>query len=425
MMMATNKNVPAIRFKSFEEEWQEKKVGEIFDCDIPTNTLSRANLSNNQGDIKNIHYGDILIKYSSCLNVSENKIPYITGGRVIDFKNHFLQDGDIIFADAAEDEMVGKSIEIFNVSNKYVVAGLHTIATRPLIKFQNYYLGYYLNSNSFHGQLISLMQGTKVLSISKNNLKKTLLKYPKPTEQTEIGKCFKELDDLIQLQEQKLKRVKNLKKAMLEKMFPKVGADIPEIRFSGFTENWERYRLGEVADLLTGNPFESKKFVKRGVLLVRGMNVKRGYLDISEDISEYWHTSKGMESYSLKENDIVIQMDGALIGKSYAKISSKNLPALLVQRVTRVRNSKVHSEFIYQKIQRDFLKHIIGIKTETAVPHLSLNDIKNFEIDLPSKNEQQKIGEYFQNLDQLIGQSQQKIKQLKHLKQALLQKMFI
>ena len=213
---------------------------------------------------------------------------------------------------------------------------------------------------------------------------------------------------------------------MLDKMYPKNGATTPELRFKGFSGEWEERKLGEVTDLLTGNPFASKKFVKKGVFLVRGMNVKRGYLDMSKDISEYWVSSNGLEIYLLKEDDILIQMDGALIGKSYAKVQSKNLPALLVQRVTRIRNEKINSEFIYQYIQRDFLSYIATIKTETAVPHLSLNDIRNFQIAItPSINEQTKIGNYFQQLDKLINLHQSELTKLKNIKKASLEKMFV
>jgi len=155
---------------------------------------------------------------------------------------------------------------------------------------------------------------------------------------------------------------------------------------------------------MTGYPFESDKFSEDGIKLVRGMNVKRGYLDFSEDICVKWNSCVGLENFLLKDGDILIQMDGALIGKSYAKIKENQLPALLVQRVTRARtNNKFASQdFMYQIIQRDFLRYIEMNKTETAVPHLSLNDIRNFEIMVPCLAEQKKIGDYFESLDHLI-----------------------
>ena len=177
---------------------------------------------------------------------------------------------------------------------------------------------------------------------------------------------------------------------------------------------------------MTGYPFESDKFSEDGIKLVRGMNVKRGYLDFSEDICVKWNSCVGLENFLLKDGDILIQMDGALIGKSYAKIKENQLPALLVQRVTRARtNNKFASQdFMYQTIQRDFLRYIEMNKTETAVPHLSLNDIRNFEIMVPCLAEQKKIGEYFDSLDNLITLHQRKREEMKTLKKYMLQKMF-
>ena len=134
------------------------------------------------------------------------------------------------------------------------------------------------------------------------------------------------------------------------------------------------------------------------------MNVKRGYLDFSNDICMRWNSTDGLENYLLEADDILIQMDGALIGKSYAKIAEEQLPALLVQRVTRARtrSKDACADFMYQTIQRDFLRYIVMNKTETAVPHLSLNDICNFKIMIPCLEEQQQIGAYFTNIDHLI-----------------------
>ena len=201
----------------------------------------------------------------------------------------------------------------------------------------------------------------------------------------------------------------------------------PKIRFKGFTDDWEQRKFGDYNDLMTGYPFESDKFSEDGIKLVRGMNVKRGYLDFSGDICVKWNSCVGLENFLLKDGDILIQMDGALIGKSYAKIKENQLPALLVQRVTRARtNNKFASQdFMYQTIQRDFLRYIEMNKTETAVPHLSLNDIRNFEIMVPCLAEQKKIGEYFDSLDHLITLHQRKCEKLKELKKFMLQNMFV
>ena len=190
--------------------------------------------------------------------------------------------------------------------------------------------------------------------------------------------------------------------------------------------SWEQRKFGDENDLLTGYPFESEKYVEEGITLIRGMNVKRGYLDLSDENCMKWSSSEGLESYLLEDGDILIQMDGALIGKSYARIAQNQLPALLVQRVTRARTKKdiANSDFMYQTIQRNFLSYIKMNKTETAVPHLSLNDIRDFIIMVPSLAEQIKIGEYFTNIDNLITLHQRKYEKLQIIKKSMLENCF-
>ena len=189
-------------------------------------------------------------------------------------------------------------------------------------------------------------------------------------------------------------------------------AKVPAIRFAGFTDPWEQRKLGDVADLLTGYPFESRHFTDTGIPLVRGMNVKRGYLDMSADICENWSDAVGVEDYLLKAGDIVIQMDGALIGSSYAMVTPENTPSLLVQRVTRVRCGN-RSRYIFQAVQRGFLRYIKSLKTETAVPHLSLSDIADYAIPVPKEErEQEHIGSFFSRLDDLITLHQRKYDKL-------------
>lgn len=220
MFPKSGDNKPEIRFKEFTDDWERKEFTNIFDDSISHNTLSRAELNYENGEVKSFHYGDILIKYGAITEVNRAIIPFITKGTAISYKNQFLKNGDILMADTAEDETVGKATEIVRIENNFLVSGLHTIVCRPRYSFQPYYLGYYINSPSYRKQLLPLMQGIKVLSISKTNLSKTSVLYPMfPVEQTKIGKFFKDLDKLIILHQQKLDKLKNIKKSCLEKMF--------------------------------------------------------------------------------------------------------------------------------------------------------------------------------------------------------------
>ena len=200
MFPKNGSNVPEIRFKGFSDTWEQRKFDEVFDCTIPNNTLSRAELNYESGSVRNIHYGDILIKYGSVVDVQNDEIPFATGKSSDDFKGALLQDGDIIIADTAEDETTGKACEIGNSQGLDVVSGLHTMVCRPRNKMALGYLGYYLNSDAYHHQLLPLMQGIKVLSLSRTNVQKTMVCYPKSkAEQQLIADCFRNLDNLITL----------------------------------------------------------------------------------------------------------------------------------------------------------------------------------------------------------------------------------
>lgn len=153
------------------------------------------------GGAQNIHYGDILVKFGEYIDATKEQLPYITDDTIISkFSKSYLQDGDIIIADTAEDSTVGKCTEIVSSQGKTLIAGLHTMAFRPVEQYASKFLGYYLNSDAFHKQLIPLMQGIKVTSISKSAMQNTDMIVPNSIdEQMKIGECFCNLDNLITL----------------------------------------------------------------------------------------------------------------------------------------------------------------------------------------------------------------------------------
>ena len=184
--------------------WEQRKFDEVFDCTVPNNTLSRAELSYDEGTVLNVHYGDVLIKYGSVLDVQKDDIPRIPHRCREDFNGALLQDGDVIIADTAEDETTGKACEIGNLQGSAIVSGLHTMVCRPRNRMALGYLGYYLNSNAYHHQLLPLMQGIKVLSLSRSNIQKTSVSYPIAVkEQQLIAYYFSQLDNLITLHQRK------------------------------------------------------------------------------------------------------------------------------------------------------------------------------------------------------------------------------
>lgn len=180
--------------------WEQRKLSDTLDF-LSNNTLSRAELSEDTGTYKNVHYGDVLIKFGEYIDAQSTDLPYISDDeKAKKFESSKLQDGDIIIADTAEDEAVGKCVEIGNIGDLSIVSGLHTIPCRPKVKFALAYLGFYLNSASYHDQLIPLMQGIKVTSISKSAISDTMISAPTDlSEQGKIGQFFTRLDTLITL----------------------------------------------------------------------------------------------------------------------------------------------------------------------------------------------------------------------------------
>ena len=222
MFPKKGEKVPEIRFAGFTGDWEQRKFHEVFDG-LQNNTLSRADLNYENGEAQDIHYGDILVKFGDYVDAATEELPYIDDKKLVDkFSNSFLQDGDIIIADTAEDETVGKCTEIVGAKGKKLISGLHTIPCRPKQTYAPKFLGYYMNSNAYHAQLRPLMQGIKVTSISKGVLHDTNMVLPNSVdEQERISAYFSQLDNLITLHQRRHDTLKEIKKYMLQNMFPK------------------------------------------------------------------------------------------------------------------------------------------------------------------------------------------------------------
>ena len=219
MFPQNGETVPRMRLLGFTGAWEQRKFDEVFDCTVPNNTLSRAELSYDEGTVLNVHYGDVLIKYGSVLDVQKDDIPRIPHRCREDFNGALLQDGDVIIADTAEDETTGKACEIGNLQGRAIVSGLHTMVCRPRHRMALGYLGYYLNSNAYHHQLLPLMQGIKVLSLSRSNIQKTSVSYPSAVkEQQLIASYFSQLDHLITLHQRKLEKIQKIKQGMMQQL---------------------------------------------------------------------------------------------------------------------------------------------------------------------------------------------------------------
>lgn len=211
---------PKIRFKDHTEAWEQRKFNDVFDF-MQNNALSRAELSCDRGEVLNVHYGDILVKYGEVLDVERDELTGLIDSTLVNkYQSSLLQNGDVIIADAAEDETVGKCSEIVGLTTEKVLSGLHTIPCRPRMNFAEGYLGYYMNSRAYHNQLLPLIQGMKISSISKSAIQDTDIVFPKSeNEQAQLGIYFRGLDHLITLHQRKCEELKNIKKYMLQNMF--------------------------------------------------------------------------------------------------------------------------------------------------------------------------------------------------------------
>lgn len=204
------------RLPGFRGEWKEVKLGDVSNF-LRNNTLSREQLNDDDGVINNIHYGDVLIKYPSIIDCRKEKLQYINDG--VSILTDYVENGDVIMSDTAEDETVGRVCEVQNVGNKKILAGLHTMLIRPHDKlFAPYFLGYYLNSEAYHKQLIPLIQGIKVCSIGKVAVQNTVLTIPSLEEQRIIASVLVKADKEIELANEKLASLQSQKRGLMQQL---------------------------------------------------------------------------------------------------------------------------------------------------------------------------------------------------------------
>ena len=188
---------------------------------LQNNTFSRDNLSVGGNGVRNIHYGDVLIKYGAVLDLHSENVPVINAEQDISKFSalSYLRNGDVVFADTAEDYTVGKSTEIIGAENIAALSGLHTIPCRPQGSFAPMYLGYYFNSDYFKKQLYPMIQGTKVSSISKSEIIKTKIIVPCLQEQARIASIMSALDDRIDAAKHTTKDLIDLRSGLLQQLF--------------------------------------------------------------------------------------------------------------------------------------------------------------------------------------------------------------
>ncbi len=193
-------------------------------------------------------------------------------------------------------------------------------------------------------------------------------------------------------------------------------------------EDWGCTVIGALIDLLTGFPFPSKGYMSSGVRLLRGSNIKRGHTDWNDDLTAYWPSvSADIRKYVLSIGDIVVAMDGSLVGRSFASLSETDVPSLLLQRVARIRSSSVAQGYLKAWIcSPRFTEHCDAVKTTTAIPHISPSDIRSFQVAVPpSIAEQHAIAEALIDADALIDTLEQLLAKKRQIKQGAMQELLI
>ncbi|MCQ2306389.1 MAG: restriction endonuclease subunit S [Bacteroidales bacterium] len=422
-MTDTAKILPKLRFPEFENDggWKVVKFKDIFTM-LSNNTLSRAELSEQDGIALNIHYGDVLIKFGERLDLNTDNLPHIKDDEILyKYKSSYLKDGDVIFADTAEDETAGKCTEIRNIGKQIVISGLHTIPCRPKNEFAPYYLGYYLNSNAYHTKLLPLMQGAKVTSISRSSLQETIVVYPPSLpEQQKIAAFLTSLDEQISAHTKKLEALKAHKKGLMQQLFPANGEKTPKLRFPEFKNDGEwNFANGDKLFKPIVNKQHSSDLPVLAITQEQGA-VPREMIDYNVIVSD-----KSIENYKIVEiGDFIISLRSFQGGIEYSHYKGLCSPAYIVLRKT---NDNVCDEYYrhyfksHQYIQ-DLNRNLEGIRDGKMVSYKQFSEIK---IPHPSYIEQQKIASFLSSIDEMIQAQDDKIQKLKTYKNGLMQQMFV
>ena len=410
-----SKKVPQIRFKGFTNDWEQRKLSEIADKVTEKNAgLQYIETFTNSAEFGIISQRDFfdhdIAKMSSL------------GGYYIVRNEDFVYNPRISTSAPVGPINRNKLGRIGVMSPLYTVFRPHDVDTTYLeYFFKSKYWHSFMNFNGDSGAR------SDRFSIKDSVFFEMPIPLPYIEEQRKIGEHLTQLDHLITLHQRKLDLLKNAKKSMLDKMFPKNGESKPEIRFSGFTNDWEQRKLSELSSSFEyGLNAASKEF--------DGENKYIRITDIDDSTREFLQydltspdiSLKGAENYKLKDGDIVFARTGASVGKTYIYKESDGLVYYAGFLIRARIKSEYSAEFIFQNTLTEGYEKFIRITSQrSGQPGVNAQEYGDFEIFVPSFDEQEKIGQYFRNLDHLITLHQRKLELLKNVKKSLLEKMFI
>ena len=407
-------NIPEIRVRGFSDEWARRKLGDMGSTFTGLSGKTKEDFGH--GDAKFITYMNVFSNPIADLQMTETV--------EIDSKQNCVKAGDVFFTTSSETpEEVGMSCVMpENADNTYLNS--FCFGYRPIEKFDLNYLAYVLRSDSFRKEMMFLAQGISRYNISKNKVMEVEIPVPSLEEQSKVGRCFSNLESLISQHQHKYESLVAVKKAMLEKMFPKEGKTIPEIRFAGFTDPWEQRKLEDVARILGGNAWKASDYSDDGEYLVVTIANVSGEVIINDSVGNRI-SCDNPDVYLLNKGDILVSLTGN-VGR-VSKMS--NIKGLLNQRVGKIlpNNSDVNADFLFHVLRNPhFERAMIDAGQGAAQKNIRNDDVLNYAFFLPvEKDEQNIIAHYFNRLDNLITLHQRKCEVLKNLKSALLNKMFV
>ena len=401
--------IPSIHFRGFEDAWEQRKLGEM--------GQTYTGLSGKTKD----DFGHGQARFVTYMNVFSNPIsnPEMTEPIEIDPKQNEVEVGDVFFTTSSETpEEVGMSSILLEKRGKTYLNSF-CFGFRPSEKIDSYYLAYMLRSESTRAKIILLAQGISRYNISKNKVMEIAVSLPSLDEQKMIGQYFSQLDHLITLHQRKLEKLTNVKKSMLEKMFPRNGSCYPEIRFKGFTDPWEQRKLGELiseyketVDSSCTLPVLTSSKTEGVILQEEHFGRKQqhditGYNVLPRSYCTYRNRSDGVD-FTFNVNECC---DMGIISKFYPVFCGNDNDTYFLSLVLNNSDEVVHE--------------IAYTCTGTSQKVLSFLDLQKMSIRVPRHNEQKKISTYFKQLDHLITLHQRELEKLQSIKKALLEKMFV
>lgn len=396
------------------EDWQLDRLKENFEFKA-NNTLSRDALSES-GIIQDVHYGDVLIKYGSYLDVHKDSVPYISDSG---FKaSSFISDGDVIIADTAEDETVGKATEVINVGSNKLVSGLHTMWLHP-IKQEKYalgYLGYAFNASIYHNQLLPLMQGTKVISVSKSAIKDTYIVHPSKSEQSRIATTLSTIDNLISELGKLIEKKRAIKQGAMQQLLT------GKKRLKGFNEPWVEKTICDCFEVYDGT-HQTPYYVENGIPFYSVENVTANDFKHTKYISEEEHkllTAK----YRMRKGDVLMTRIGSI---GVCKYIDWNVNASYYVSLALLKpQSNIHAPFFCFASTSKVFKDDIKLRSLLfAIPlKINLNEIAKVKFLCPQNiTEQQAIASVLTFMDKEISAIEAKKAKYETIKQGMMQQL--